>query len=51
MECSCLGRVDSRLPELFKGTNMSVHVHRPDYLFPCKEYPDDRLNQRGATMR
>ena len=45
------GRVERELPELFKGTNISAHVYRPGYFFPSKEYPDDRLNQRGATMR
>ncbi|PIL27783.1 hypothetical protein GSI_10936 [Ganoderma sinense ZZ0214-1] len=45
------GRVERELPQLFEGTNIKVHIFRPGYFFPSKEYPQDRMNQRGAFER
>ena len=45
------GRVERELPELFEGTNIKAHVFRPAYFFPSKEYPQDRMHQRGALAR
>ena len=45
------GRTERELPALFEGTNMRSHVFRPGYFFPSKDYPEDRLNQRGAVAR
>ncbi|KAH9849052.1 hypothetical protein C2E23DRAFT_870931 [Lenzites betulinus] len=45
------GRVEKELPELFEGTNLKVHVYRPGYFFPSKNYPEDRKNQRSLTLR
>ncbi|KAI0824869.1 hypothetical protein BC628DRAFT_1321275 [Trametes gibbosa] len=45
------GRVERELPELFQGTNLKVHVYRPAYFFPSKDYPEDRKNQRSLPLR
>ena len=49
--CYVQGRVERELPELFKGTNMTAHIHRPAYFSPSKKYPEDRLHQRSALFR
>lgn len=28
-----------------------MHVYRPGYFFPSKNYPEDRKNQRSLTLR
>ena len=43
--------MERELPELCKDTNMKTHIFRPGYFFPSKDYPDDRLNQRGSLER
>lgn len=40
--------MERELAELFKDTNLKAHVYRPGYFFPSKDYPEDRLNQRGV---
>lgn len=43
--------MERELAELFKDTNLKAHVYRPGYFFPSKDYPEDRLNQRGGVER
>lgn len=45
------GRVERELPQLVEGTNIKVQIFRPGYFFPSKQYPQDRMNQRGTIGR